>query len=209
MTDSPEWIQVFKTGRHVDNGGRALDVDEATLDEIARRYNPSEHEAPLVIGHPKDSDPAFGWVESLKREGQVLYAKVKQLVPEFVDLLKRGLFKKRSISLYPDMTLRHVGFLGAMPPAVKGLQDIPFAKDHSERSNTMTFEFSGPNSSAPGDRLHQRTLELMNTPPKADRLGRPLPSTLSYSEAFTLAQMEDPACARDYAEDVIGITINQ
>jgi hypothetical protein len=89
------------------------------------------HEAPIVIGHPKDNAPAFGWVDSLKREGDILYAKLKNLVPEFVEILKRKLFKKRSISLYPDLSLRHVGFLGAGIPAVKGLEDIKFSDENN------------------------------------------------------------------------------
>lgn len=85
-----------------------------------------------MIGHPAANAPAFGWVESIKREGDVLFAKAKQLVPEFVAMLKQGLFKKRSISLYPDGTLRHIGFLGAQPPAVKGLADVTFAHDEED-----------------------------------------------------------------------------
>ncbi|MDP1995112.1 MAG: hypothetical protein Q8K40_07690, partial [Ignavibacteria bacterium] len=36
--------------------------------------------------------------------------------------------KKRSVSLNPDNSLRHVGFLGAALPAVKGLADLQFAE---------------------------------------------------------------------------------
>ena len=120
------WIPIFKTGEHTDSQGNTKTWTEAELDAIITKYRPGEHEAPAVIGHPKDNGPAWGWVEALKRDGHILYAKFKDLAPEFVDMVKKGLFKKRSISLYPDMTLRHVGFLGAMPPAVKGLPDVAF-----------------------------------------------------------------------------------
>lgn len=119
-------IQIFKTGKHTDSAGIEREWTSADLDKIAASYNPSTHEAPVVIGHPKDNAPAYGWVEKVWREGETLWAGLKDLVPEFVDLVKQGLFKKRSISLYPDLTLRHVGFLGAMPPAVKGLADVAF-----------------------------------------------------------------------------------
>ncbi len=40
---------------------------------------------------------------------------------------QEGRYKKVSIALYPDLSLRHVGFLGAQPPAVKGLAQAAFA----------------------------------------------------------------------------------
>lgn len=122
----PVWVEVFRCGRHVDSLGNEREWKEEDLDRIAAQYDPAKHEAPVVIGHPQDNAPAWGWVGEVKREGRTLLAKLKDLVPEFVDLLKKGMFKKRSISLYPDLTLRHVGFLGARPPAVKGLADIKF-----------------------------------------------------------------------------------
>ena len=121
------WMPIFKTGIHTDSAGNEKTWTEAELDTIVQKYQPQAHEAPAVIGHPEHNSPAWGWVEGLKREGSVLFAQFKGLVPEFVEMVRKGLFKKRSISLYPDMTLRHVGFLGAMPPAVKGLPDVAFA----------------------------------------------------------------------------------
>ena len=120
-------IEIFKTGKHTDSNGNTREWTEDDLSKIVNSYNPQVHEAPVVIGHPKDNAPAFGWVETLKKEGGVLYAQVKDLVPEFVDTVRKGLYKKRSISLYPDMSLRHIGFLGALPPAIKGLADISFS----------------------------------------------------------------------------------
>jgi len=80
---------------------------------------------------------AFGWIEGLKKSGDVLLAKLKDVVPEFGDAVKTGLYKKRSASFYPDGRLRHVGFLGGSPPAVKGLADIGFKAGADE----ITFEF--------------------------------------------------------------------
>jgi len=141
-----DWIAIFKTGTHTDSNGNVRTWTEADLDAIVKKYNPKEHESPVVIGHPKDNSPAYGWVERLERKGGVLYAKLKDLVPEFVDMVKKGLYKKRSISLYPDMTLRHIGFLGAMPPAIKGLPNFAFGDDGG-----LTIEFedgsNGLNSS--------------------------------------------------------------
>jgi hypothetical protein len=151
-----QWIAIFRTGRHTDSAGNEKDYDETDLDRIVSKYNPSEHEALVVIGHPKMNAPAWGWVADLKREGQILYAKFKQLMPEFVDMVKRGLFKKRSIALYPDLTLRHIGFLGAMPPAIKGLRDVNF-ENFKEREEYLMYTESNERETA-GEILHRKTI---------------------------------------------------
>lgn len=132
------WVEVFRAGRHTDSGGNTREWTEEDLDTIVSKYDPSNHEAPAVIGHPKDNAPAYAWVEGLKRDGKLLLAKFKQIVPEFAEGVGSGLWKKRSIALYPDLSLRHVGFLGAQPPAIKGLKDIEFASG----DELMTIEFS-------------------------------------------------------------------
>jgi len=136
MSINGKWVEVFRAGTHTDSAGNTRTWTIEDLDTIVQKYNPEYHEAPVVIGHPKDNAPAFGWVEALKREGDKLLAKFRQVVPEFAEMVKKGLFKKRSISFYPDLTLRHVGFLGAMPPAVKGLADVAFSEGQG-----ITIEF--------------------------------------------------------------------
>lgn len=136
-----KWIEVFRAGKQTDSKGNTKVWSEQDLDKIVEQYNGGNHEAPIVVGHPEHNSPAFGWVESLKREGKMLLAKLKDVMPEFTDMVKAGTYKKRSISLYPDLTLRHIGFLGGMPPAVKGLADIAF----KDGDSPMTFEFGdGP-----------------------------------------------------------------
>lgn len=134
------WIEIFRGGKQSDSSGKEHDGD-ALIDRAIESFDLSQHEPPVVVGHPKDNAPAYAWVEGIKKEVRngvnVLLAKFKQVVPEFEDLVKRGLFKKRSASFYPDGRLRHVGFLGAAPPAVKGLADLKFTDEE-----TVTFEFS-------------------------------------------------------------------
>ncbi len=122
------WIEIFKIGIHTDSEGRVREWTDKDLDEIASSYNPAVHEAPIVIGHPKEDSPAYGWVGSLKTDAGKLLMKPSQLIEEFKDWVKRGLYKKVSIALYPDLGLRHVGFLGATPPAIKGLRQATFSE---------------------------------------------------------------------------------
>lgn len=129
-------FEIFKTGTHTSDKGVTKTYTEEDLNFIASSYNPAEHEAPVVIGHPVDNSPAFGWIESVKVVGDKLIAKAKDVVQEFSDAVKKGLYKKRSISLDKDGRLRHVGFLGGAAPAVKGLADIQF----NEINFADTFE---------------------------------------------------------------------
>jgi len=134
-----KWVEILKTGTFQDSEGKSHTFSESDLDAIASSYDPARHEAPVTIGHPKDNAPAYGWVAGLKRAGETLLAEFKDLVPEFVEMVNKGLFKKRSVSLFPDRSLRHVGFLGAAPPAVKGLADVTFA----EADETIAVEQDG------------------------------------------------------------------
>ena len=132
------WNAIFRTGRHTDSSGISREFTTADLDAMVAGYDPAYHEAPLVIGHPKTDAPAFGWVEGLKRVGDRLMAKFKEVPDEVKALVRDRRFKKVSIALYPNMTLRHVGLLGATPPAVKGLGSISFESGEEWRA----YEFS-------------------------------------------------------------------
>lgn len=133
-----QWVEIFRAGTHTDMAGNTRTWTTADLDEIVAKYNPAEHEAPIVIGHPEHNAPAYGWAKALRRNGEVLEAEFRDVDPVFSDAVKAGHWKKRSISLYADKTLRHVGFLGALPPAVKGLKDVSFATGQG----AMTFDFA-------------------------------------------------------------------
>ncbi len=135
------WIEIFKGGTQVDSSGNQHDGDDM-IDKAVSSFNAAEHEPPLVVGHPKDNAPSFGWAHDLKTEvkdgTKVLLAKFKDVVPELEEMVKAGRYKKRSAAFYPDGRLRHVGFLGAVPPAVKGLADLNFNDAEQE---PVSFEF--------------------------------------------------------------------
>lgn len=132
-------IEIFRAGKRHDANGQLVEITTQQLANTVAHYNPKFHEAPLVIGHPKSNHPAFGWVKALKLEGDILKAEIDQVDPTFAEMVREGKFKKVSASFYlPDspanphqgvLSLRHVGFLGAMPPAVKGLSQVEFADD--------------------------------------------------------------------------------
>lgn len=142
---------IFKPGKHTSANGQELSFTEADLQAAVRVYDPAKHEAPLTVGHPKDNLPAYGWVGSLSFDEGQIQVEPKEVEPQFAEMVQTGRFKKRSASFYAPGSashplagtadhdkfyLRHVAFLGAQPPAVKGLKDVEF----SEEEGTVDFE---------------------------------------------------------------------
>ncbi|MBF0516373.1 MAG: hypothetical protein HQK97_04515 [Nitrospirae bacterium] len=122
-------IEVFKTGVHRDSAGNVREWTEGDLDQLAANYNSRQGDAPVVIGHPKSDSPAYGWVNGLQRKGNILTASLKDVNPDFQQMVKNGAFRNRSVAVNADMSLRHVGFLGATPPAIQGLKPVEFKDD--------------------------------------------------------------------------------
>lgn len=143
----PAPIHVFRAGRHVTAAGEEIEFTEADLAAMAAAYDPALHEAPFVIGHPKTDAPAYGWGAGFKAEGKNLYVLPHQVQPEFAEMVNSGAFKKRSLKFYrptdpgnpkPGVWYpQHVGFLGATPPAIKGLKEVQF----SDSADLVEVEF--------------------------------------------------------------------
>lgn len=144
-------FEIFKPGKHVSAAGAELSFSDADLAAIVANYDPAVHEAPIVVGHPRDNGPAYGWVASIAFADGALAADPKQVDVDFAEMVKAGRFKKRSASFYAPGAknhplagkdghdayyLRHVGFLGAAAPAVKGLKAVEFSDD----AETVSFE---------------------------------------------------------------------
>ena len=163
-----EPITIFRAGRHTAMSGASLDFSAADLEATVSGYDPALHEAPLVIGHPRDNAPAYGWIGSLTLAGRELLATPRQVNPEFAEAVNAGRFKKVSASFYrPDAPhnplpgvyyLRHVGFLGAQPPAVKGLGDARFADGED---GVVTIEFGEPGIALDFARFVRRLREFV------------------------------------------------
>ncbi|MFB2538818.1 hypothetical protein [Acinetobacter sp. c3-l95] len=143
-------IHIFKTGTHTDSHGQTLTFSETDLAAAISAYSPDIHQAPIVIGHPKTNAPAFGWVNALTGENGNLYAIPEQVNSEFSEQVQAGAYKKVSASFYPPNSpnnpvkgvyyLRHLGFLGAEPPAIKGLSPVEFSEQ--DQAVTLTLDFA-------------------------------------------------------------------
>lgn len=140
-------FEIFRAGTHAPMSGAAITFADTDLAAIASAYDPTLHQAPIVVGHPAIDAPAYGWISGLAVDGDRLVAMPEQVDPAFADLVREGKFKKVSASFYrpshpanpapSGFYLRHVGFLGAQPPAVKGLKPVEFGDD----ADCVTVEF--------------------------------------------------------------------
>lgn len=171
-------IEVFRSGTFTPMEGKTATITERELQEIAASYDPALHPSPVVIGHPKTDDPAYGWVDRIYVEGGKLKATLKETVSEFADLVKEGRYKKVSISLFlpnspanpkPGTTyLKHVGFLGAASPAVPGLKPVQFSND---QQGTIEFQQDAPTVASFSDDERQE-LEALRREKYVNRLDK-------------------------------------
>ncbi|AMA02294.1 hypothetical protein NP882_000743 [Escherichia coli] len=155
-------IEIFRAGTHTAMEGQEISFSDEDIDSIAAAYNGyhrAGYGAPLCLGHPASNGPAYGETAGLISKNGRLFALVK---PDnrLLDMVQSGLYKKVSAAFYkpgearnPAGTgawyLRHIGFLGAQPPAVKGLEQVEFMESaypvcfgHNE-SHVYFSEFDG------------------------------------------------------------------
>lgn len=133
-------FEIFKVGTHTSANGITKDYTVDHLNQIVQNHSDP---TPIVVGHPKDNSPAFGWIKNLFVKGESLFAEAVDLVPEFLELLKQKIYKNRSVSLKQNedgtLSLNHVGFLGGALPAVKGLEELNLNADDIDE---ISFDLS-------------------------------------------------------------------
>lgn len=130
--------EIFKAGHHEASDGSKFNFTTHDIAAMAEAYNTNLHEAPIVIGHPNDTAPAYGWIKELVADGDKLLAEFGEVDEDFAQLVRDKRYKKVSASFYSPSNsnnpkpgtwyLRHLGFLGAQPPAIKGLKQINFSE---------------------------------------------------------------------------------
>jgi HPt (histidine-containing phosphotransfer) domain-containing protein len=135
------WIEIFRAGDY-SKAGKGV-ITAADLSRVVRNYDPTYHEAPETLGHRADDQPAYGWIDALTLDGDTLLAREKEVDPKFDEARRAGKFKKRSAAFYCDDAgqvtgLRHLAWLGAGIPEIKGLQDVAF-NDHGSKFIEVDF----------------------------------------------------------------------
>lgn len=143
-------IEVLRAGTFSPMEGTAVTFSAADLAALATSYDPEGSPAPIVVGHPKTDDPAYGWARSFAFDEATgrLTAEIGDIAPEFENAVGEGRYKKISLSLFGPTAPgnpkpghwypKHIGFLGAAAPAVPGLKPVQFAS----ADGAVTFEFA-------------------------------------------------------------------
>lgn len=118
-------------------GGVTCSFSEYDLHATASAYSAVRRKAPLVLGHPTNDLPALGEVHELVAKDGLLYA-VAEFSESLVQAVRSGAYKFVSAKFVAAASegiqapglwcLRHVGFLGAVAPAVKGLGSVEFSE---------------------------------------------------------------------------------
>ena len=196
-------FEIFRAGTHTPMNGDAISFSAADLEATARAYNPSLHEAPLVVGHPAIDAPAYGWVERVGARDGVLVATPAKVDPAFAEILQAGRYQKVSASFFrPDSkanptpgvwALRHVGFLGAAAPAVKGLKPIQFSS-----ADDGVVEFAAMGESPAFAEMQRKVkdyqrADLIRFLDELMRQGRLTPAQRQYGLAQFMEHLSDDA----------------
>lgn len=131
-----KFFEVFKAGEYPQGKFTAEQIAE-----LAKNYDPEFSEAPITLDH-EQSGPAYGWVKSLKAEGETLKASFKDIAEDLKNFVNEGKYRKISVEIYRNLEgkspyLKAVSFLGASIPQVKGMQTVEFKEGESD---IYTFE---------------------------------------------------------------------
>ena len=161
------WIDICRAGDWRDIAGRDVRLDEDRLDRIVAAQSAADP-APVVVGHPEANAPAFGWVDSLRRVGDRLQAKLRDISAPFREAVEAGRYAGRSIALQGD-TLRHLGFLGGRAPAVPGLAPTCFAS-----APETVIAFADSAAEAPRDSSEEQPDSLRALEPRGGEDGNSL-----------------------------------
>lgn len=130
-------VEIFEAGTQTDSEGNTQEWTVDKLQQIADNFNAQNPDtvdaAPAVVGHPEEGTypsetaPAYGWLHNVRVVGTKLVGDFRDAAEEFVQWVKDKRYSNRSISIDPNaMTIKHVGWLGAVLPAVKGLEAVAF-----------------------------------------------------------------------------------
>lgn len=192
---TPKLFQIFRTGSFTAMKGQQITFSEGDLQKMAAVFDPQRQAAPLVLGHPENDQPEMGQAQKLLVKDGKLYA-LALVGAALETLVKARRYAKISAAFFEPFSannptpgayyLKHVGFLGAMPPAVKGMEDPSFAArdDGVCFGEAETFTTAQPANLMRGMNYDPERLALHTL---ASECREACPA-LSYSEAVTLAQ---------------------
>lgn len=150
MTTTPEPIEICRAGTFTSVQGTTVTFTEADLAGMASSYDRADEPAPLVTGHPGLDAPAYGWVAGLAIHDGKLVATPEDVEPSFAEAVAAKRYRRVSPEFYPpahpsnprpgNWYLKHVGFLGAAAPAIRGLRPVSFSEAQVDGAVTIDLD---------------------------------------------------------------------
>ena len=96
-------LHVFRAGTHTATDGKQYTFSESDIADLVSSYDPALSRAPLVVGHPKIDDPAYGWAAGFNHAGVDVFATPEAVDPQFAEMVNDQRFSAISLSVYlPD-----------------------------------------------------------------------------------------------------------
>jgi len=139
MAALTKWIEIARAGGpYTALSGEKVDITRDDLDAAVTSFDPANRRVPLVLGHPKLDDPAYGWLADVKRDGAVLLARFSDVPDPVREAVDQGRYRNVSAKFARGWRLWHVGLLGAAQPAIPGLKEVRLAG----AEDGITFEFA-------------------------------------------------------------------
>ena len=156
-------IEIGKLGRQVDGRGVVKQFTPEFFNEVIQSYNPKNYKAPAIISHNTQGIPdkvlhknkslSYGVAKSLSVVGDRLKVNFDKLSPKIKNHFDKGELLAVSPSFYHPKnranptpgkwSLRHCAFLGAEPPAIKGLASPEFSESgFNPEEDCLDFTFS-------------------------------------------------------------------
>jgi hypothetical protein len=138
-------VPIFKIGFHnnLKFGAKELEEMERNF-KLLKKENP-DFQVPIKLGHHMEEKPAAGWMENIRRVGNVLVADFVDMPSSVHELIKNKTFKNRSIEVIRNFVdsgnkklgrvIKGIALLGSSLPAVN-LPDIP----HHSFGTGMDFD---------------------------------------------------------------------
>jgi hypothetical protein len=177
------YVELLKAGQMGRGNGVSRVITDADLRAAAAAYDPTKHEAPLVFRQPLQTDPAYGWVKSLRYEAGRLLAGFHQVNPQFAEHVQGQRYERIVPTFYAPNSVRNpvkgsfylqnVCFKGIAPPPIKGLRlasSVEYS-DHDDTSVTFSDGTAVGSALVESDinsreaALIMRTAKLINVPP--------------------------------------------
>lgn len=122
------WNQIGRTGSFKGHSAGPFELTTKELAEMVRNFRDGGEEIPIVLGHPDDEQPAYGWIHDLELRGEELWA-LTEWSEEIVPLIRSGKFRGCSMVFSTDSIDRETAKPIGAELYELGVTNRPFLSD--------------------------------------------------------------------------------